>query len=36
VIHGFNAGEVLKIAIDIEENGKRFYGEAVDLLIIPM
>ena len=28
MIYGFNAGEVFKIAIDIEENGRLFYEKA--------
>ena len=32
MIYGFNAEEVLQIAIDIEENDKRFYEKAVDLV----
>jgi len=31
VIYGFNADEVFQIAIDIEENGRRFYEKAMDL-----
>jgi len=31
VIYGFNANEVFQIAIDIEQNGKRFYEKAMDL-----
>jgi hypothetical protein len=33
VIYGFNAEEVFQIGIDIEENGKRFYEKAVDLVL---
>ena len=29
MIYGFNAGEVFKIAIDIEENGRLFYSKAL-------
>jgi len=35
VIYGFNASEVFQIAIDIEENGKRFYEKAMDLFDSP-
>ena len=31
MIYGFNASEVLQIAIDIEENGRRFYEKAMGL-----
>jgi rubrerythrin len=31
VIYGFNASEVFQIAIDIEENGRRFYEKAMGL-----
>ena len=31
MIYGFNANEVFQIAIDIEENGKRFYEKVMDL-----
>ena len=31
MIYGFNASEVFQIAIDIEENGRRFYEKAVGL-----
>ena len=32
MIYGFNADEVFQIAIDIEENGKRFYEKAMDIV----
>lgn len=32
MIYGFNASEVFQIAIDIEENGKRFYEKAMDFV----
>jgi rubrerythrin len=35
VIYGFNASEIFQIAIDIEENGKRFYEKAMDLVDSP-
>jgi len=35
VIYGFNANEIFQIAIDIEENGKRFYQKAIDLVDNP-
>jgi rubrerythrin len=35
VIYGFNADEVFQIAIDIEENGKRFYEKARDIVDNP-
>jgi len=35
VIYGFNADEVFQIAIDIEENGKRFYEKAMDIVDNP-
>jgi len=35
VIYGFNANEIFQIAIDIEENGKRFYEKAIDLVDNP-
>ena len=31
MIYGFNASEVFQIAIDIEENGRRFYEKAMGL-----
>lgn len=35
MIYGFNADEVFQIAIDIEENGKRFYEKAMDIVDNP-
>ncbi len=35
MIYGFNANEIFQIAIDIEENGKRFYEKAIDLVDNP-
>ena len=35
MIYGFNASEVFQIAMDIEENGKRFYEKAMDLVDSP-
>ena len=35
MIYGFNANEIFQIAIDIEENGKRFYQKAIDLVDNP-
>ncbi len=35
MIYGFNADEVFQIAIDIEENGKRFYEKARDIVDNP-
>ncbi len=35
MIYGFNASEVFQIAIDIEENGKRFYEKVMDLFDNP-
>ena len=35
MIYGFNANEVFQIAIDIEENGKRFYEKAMDIVDDP-
>jgi rubrerythrin len=35
VIYGFNANEIFQIAIDIEENGKRFYEKVIDLVDNP-
>ncbi|MBN1841458.1 MAG: ferritin family protein [Deltaproteobacteria bacterium] len=32
MIYRFNADEVFQIAIDIEENGKRFYEKAMDIV----
>ena len=31
MIYGFNANEVFKIGIEIEENGKRFYDRVLDM-----
>ena len=30
--YGFNAGEVFKIAVQIEENGKKFYDDSVKVI----
>ena len=35
MIYVFNADEVFQIAIDIEENGKRFYEKAMDIVDNP-
>jgi len=35
VIYGFNANEIFQVAIDIEENGKRFYEKVMDLVDNP-
>ena len=32
MIYGFNANEIFQIAINIEENGKRFYEKAMELI----
>ena len=32
MIYGFNAHEIFQIAINIEENGKRFYEKAMELI----
>jgi len=32
LIYGFNANEIFQIAINIEENGKRFYEKAMELI----
>jgi rubrerythrin len=35
MIYGFNASELFQVAIDIEENGRRFYEKAKDLIKSP-
>lgn len=35
MIYGFNADEVFQMAIEIEDNGKRFYEDAMDIIEDP-